>query len=373
MKTRNIIIIAIFSFLSSTLFSQDLTGVRIYIDPGHGGWSSGDRGIPTPLYPVLSPNVGFWESQSNLDKGFHLKDMLEKSGAETQMSRTVTSGTVSDQTAGLALSVIVRQANEFQSDFMISIHSNAGNGVANYVLMLYAGKDVGDNHNYPTATPRSDEGRAISTEIANNLIKNQLTHWTTATPRVTGDKTFGRTAMGWSDGYGVLRGLTVPGVISEGGMHDYIPETYRLLNMEYKWMEAWNFYKAFCTYFAKAEIPTGNIAGWVKDSRNLLQETGSLASYRKYDKDVLLPLDGATVTVMETGETYTVDNQRNGVYVFKNLSPGTYNIKAEAEGYYAQTKEITVVKNQIAYFNFELNKVRNTPPEVINYSPKVTS
>ena len=361
MKPRNILFVILFSFLGGSLFAQDLTGVKIHINPGHGGWDSDDRGIPTPLYPSVGPNIGFWESQSNLDKGFHLRDMLEELGCEVQMSRTQ-NRTQDD----LPLTTIVQMANEFQADFMLSIHSNAGAGTANYVLQLYAGKDVGDTYNYPTPTPRSDESRAISTEIARNQYDNKLTYWT-ATYRVTGDKTFGRTAMGWSDGYGVLRALTVPGTISEGAMHDYIPETYRLLNIDYKWLEAWNFKKAFCTYFKGVEIPTGNIAGWVKDSRNLILD----GSYRKYAKDVLLPLDGAIVTVLETGETYTVDNQRNGVYVFKDLAPGAYTVKAEAEGYYPQTQEITVVKNEIAYFNFELNKIRNTPPEVIKYSPNV--
>lgn len=49
-------------------------------------------------------------------------------------------------------------------------------------------------------------------------------------------------------------------VASEGMMHDYIPEAYRLMNMEYKWLEAWNFYKTFCTYYNAGQIPTGNIA-----------------------------------------------------------------------------------------------------------------
>ena len=289
--------------------------------------------------------------------------MLEALGCDVQMSRTQ-NRTQDD----LPLTTIVQMANEFGADFMLSIHSNAGGGTANYVLQLYAGKDANDPYTYPTPTPKSDESRAISTEIAKNLILNGLTYWTSANYNVTGDKTFGRTAMGWSDGYGVLRSLTVPGVISEGAMHDYIPETYRLLNMDYKWLEAWNFKKAFCTYFKQAEIPTGNIAGWVKDSRNLILD----GTYRKYAKDVLLPLNGAIVTMLETGEKYTVDNQRNGVYVFKDLPPGKYNIKAEADGYYAQTQEVTVEKNKMAYYNFELNKVRNTPPEVINYSPKVT-
>lgn len=363
MKTTitKILTLSIFVLITFSMPAQDLTGIKIHINPGHGGWDGDDRGIPTPLYPSVGPNVGFWESQSNLDKGMQLKTMLEAHGATVQMSRTQ-NRTQDD----LPLSTIVQMANEFQADFMLSIHSNAGNGVANYVLQLFAGKTDGDTHNYPTPTPRSNESRDISTEIAKNQYKNQLTYWT-ANYNVSGDKTFARLFMGWSDGYGVMRGLTVPGTISEGSMHDYIPETYRLMNMEYKWLESWNFLKAFCTYFKNAEIPTGNIAGYVKDSRNLILD----GPYKKYGKDVLLPLDSAKLTILETNQTYIVDKNRNGVYVFKDLQPGTYTVKAEATGYYSQTKEITVVKNEINHLLFELNKIRNTPPQVISYTPNV--
>lgn len=363
MKTKLIRLTTLlfFTLIAFTLPAQDLTGIKIHINPGHGGWDSDDRGIPTPLYPSVSANVGFWESQSNLDKGQQLKTMLEALGATVQISRTQ-NRTQDD----LSLSTIVQMANEFQADFMLSIHSNAGSGVANYVLQLFAGKSDGDTYTYPTPTPKSNESRDISTEIAKNQYKNQLTYWT-ANYNVSGDKTFARLYMGWSDGYGVTRGLTVPGTISEGSMHDYIPETYRLMNMEYKWLEAWNFKKAFCTYFKQAEIPTGNIAGYVKDSRNLILD----GNYKKYGKDILIPLNGATVTIIETGQKYTVDNNRNGVYVFKDLQPGIYNVKAEAEGYYPQTQQITVLKNEINYLSFELNKVRNTPPQVTSYSPNV--
>lgn len=358
-------IFTLFTFVLIALVipAQDLTGIKIHINPGHGGWDGNDRGITTPLYPSVGPNVGFWESQSNLDKGLQLKTMLEARGATVQISRTQ-----NRSEDDLLLSTIVQMANEFQADFMLSIHSNAGNGGANHVLQLFSGKSDGDTHIYPTPTPRSNESKAISTEIAKNLYKNQLTHWT-SNYNVSGDKTFGRLYMdNWSDGYGVLRGLTVPGVISEGSMHDYYPETYRLMNMEYKWLEAWNFLKAFCTYFKKAEIPTGNIAGYVKDSRNLILD----GTYKKNGKDLLLPLDGATITILETQQIYTVDNNRNGVYVFKDLQPGTYTVKAEAAGYYSQTKQITVLKNEVNHLLFELNKIRNTPPQVISYTPNVT-
>ncbi len=356
------LLLSLFVLIALVTPAQDLTGVKIHINPGHGGWDGDDRGIPTPLYPSVGPNVGFWESQSNLDKGMQLKTMLEAHGATVQMSRTQ-NRTQDD----LPLSTIVQMANEFQADFMLSIHSNAGNGVANYVLQLFAGKTDGDTYTYPTPTPRSNESRDISTEIAKNQYKNQLTYWT-ANYNVAGDKTFARLFMGWSDGYGVMRGLTVPGTISEGSMHDYIPETYRLMNMDYKWLESWNFLKAFCTYFKKAEIPTGNIAGYVKDSRNLILD----GTYKKYGKDLLLPLDGATITILETQQTYTVDNNRNGVYVFKDLQPGTYTVKAEAAGYYPQTKQIIVLKNEVNHLLFELNKIRNTPPQVTSYTPNVT-
>lgn len=354
-------------FLLVYIYSQNLTGVKICINPGHGGYDSDDRNVV--IAPFTSGNQnGFWESKSNLDKGLQLKSMLDAAGATTVITRT-TNTTADD----LPLSQIVAIANQSNADFMLSIHSNAGNGVANYVLMIHYGAEPNDTYIYPNYNPNdpaqkllSDKSRAISTEIAKNLYVNQLNTWS-ASYSVTGDKTFARIAMGWSDGYGVLRGLAVPGVISEGSMHDYIPETYRLMNMDYKWLEAWNFYKSFCTYYNGGIIPTGNIAGMVRDSRIKLEST----YYKLKGQDEMLPLNGAKVTLIETGEVYTVDNLQNGVFVFKNLSPGIYHVKAQKEGYYEQTMEVTVSANKISYSNFKLNRVRNTPPEVVAYSPQV--
>ncbi|HRU63352.1 MAG TPA: N-acetylmuramoyl-L-alanine amidase, partial [Paludibacteraceae bacterium] len=272
-----------------------MSDVKICINPGHGGYDSDDRNVVIPPFTSGNPN-GFWESQSNLDKGLQLRTMLENAGATVIMTRT-TNTTADD----LPLSQIVAIANSANVDYMLSIHSNAGNGVANYVLQLYAGKDPNDTYTYPTPTPYSEESREVSTIVAQNLYSNEITNWS-APYSVRGDKTFARTAMGWSDGYGVLRGLAVPGAISEGSMHDYIPETYRLMNMDYKWLEAWHFFKSFCQYFNGGEIPTGNIGGSVRDSRNVIQET----YYKlKGTRDELLPLNGALITLLETNETYT--------------------------------------------------------------------
>lgn len=357
---KKILFLLIASAVSLNLATQNLSGVRIYINPGHGGYDSDDRNVVIAPYKSGEQN-GFWESQSNLDKGQQLKTMLDASGATTFISRTVNT-TASD----LPLSQIVASANSVNADFMLSIHSNAGNGTGNSVLMLFAGKDANDTNSYATATPWSDKSRDISTVIAQNLYTNQLTNWSSGYS-VRGDKTFGRTAMGWSDGYGVLRGLTVPGVISEGSMHDYIPETYRLMNMEYKYLEAWNFYKSFCTYFKSAQIPTGIIVGTVKD-KFLLNET----SYFKQGSDVYLPINGAKVTLLPDNISYTTDNLNNGVYLFKNLSAGNYQIVTEHANYHSDTTNVTVVANNVSYANIRLNKVRNTAPSVVDYSPHVT-
>lgn len=351
------------------LFSQNLSGVKICINPGHGGYDADDRNV------VIAPfksgeQSGFWESQSNLDKGFALREMLEAAGATVIMTRTQ-NRTQDD----LPLSQIVAMANQANVDFMLSIHSNAGNGVANHVLMIHVGVDPTDSQVYNTFNPGnpvhkdlSDRSRDISTEIAKNIYGNQITTWSSGYS-VRGDKTFARLAMGWSDGYGVLRALYVPGVISEGAMHDYIPETYRLMNMEYKWLEAWYFFKSFSNYFKGGNIPTGVIAGSVRDSRIKLEST-----YNKFKgRDEMLPLNGARLTLVETGQVYTVDNMQNGVFLFKNLAPGVYHVKAEKEGYYAQTQQITVSQHNVSFFNFSLNRVRNTPPQVVAWSPNVTS
>jgi hypothetical protein len=180
--------------------------------------------------------------------------------------------------------------------------------------------------------------------------------------------------MGWgTSGFGVLRGLNVPGLLSEASMHDYTPETYRLLNAEYKWLEAWNIFEAIVNYFTDEDIPTGNIAGWVKCDRLHLIEEGQFANYRRLGPtEYLLPLCGATVTLKQGGttlEVYTVDTNRNGVFAFRQLQPGTYTITAEFDGYYSYEQEVVVQRNQITYFNFRMERIRNTPPQVVEHYP----
>ena len=338
---------------------------RIYINPGHGGYTGDDRNMA--IYPFASGDtLGFWESSSNLHKGLKLDTMLRTLGFQTKLSRVL-----NRQIDDRALSAIVAEANAWESDFMLSIHSNAGNP-SNYILQLYAGIDLDDaQKTYPTPTPCSDESRAITTLLGNILYENEVTCWSRE-PVISGDKTFARKIMGWSNGYGVLRGLTVPGTISEGCMHDYIPETYRLMNMDYKWRESFYFARTFMEYFCHAELPYGAIGGQLRDSYQ--KQISPDIHPRRGSRDELRPLNRATVELYQDGklvQTYTTDTLYNGCYFFWNLQPGKYVVKGKKDGYYDYSDTLDVVNNKIVYSNMLMSMQRQTPPEVIAYTPKV--
>ncbi len=84
----------------------------------------------------------------------------------------------------------------------------------------------------------------------------------------------------WGDkvGLGVLRTLNMPGVLSEGSFHDYVPEGWRLRNNNHLHHEAWSMLRALTQYENVNPEPTGIIAGTVRDkltSTGILFQTGN--------------------------------------------------------------------------------------------------
>ena len=359
--------------------STDPKDYKIYINPGHGGYDSDDRLMY--LYPVFvnqtvqpgyTREQSFWESVSNLDKGLRLDTILRDLGFQTKMSR-ITNTTDDDR----SLSGISAEASNWNADFMLSIHSNAGNP-SNYILHLHSGITPGDPYGlngYPEKVPEEvcNEARKITTLMGQNQYSNQVSCWSRE-PNIAGDKTFARTIMGWSNGYGVMRNLKVPGTISEGMMHDYLPETYRLMNIDYKRQESFQFAKTFMEHFCGGQLKDGAIGGKIHD----VYQKQTFPDYkpRKNTRDVYRPINRGLVELWQGDQlldTYVTDTMYNGVYYFWNLQPGTYTVKAKPEGYYPQEQTLEVKQNEISYGIFALSMARNTPPEVIDYSPKVSA
>ncbi len=335
------------------LYAAQPSDFTIYINPGHGGHDSDDRNVVIEPFEQGDPN-GFWESNSNLDKGLMLRDLLQAKGFNVVMSR-VTNTTADD----LGLTTIGRLANNANSDLFISIHSNATGTSArrNFPLMLFRGYD-----NEPVY-PASKEWATV---VNKHLLDNQATWWTSTNLNVRGDWTF---YPSWGkQGLGVLRALTVTGMLSEGSFHDYIPETYRLMNMDFKWLEAWHFMKAMEEYLGLPGDEYGVIMGRLNDTRLL-----RAGDFHKYGDDLLDVVQGATVTLSDKSgkviETCVTDDMRNGIYGFRHVEPGDYHIAITSSTHEPAEADVTVKPNEVTYANIKLKKVRDTPPAVIEYSP----
>ena len=79
--------------LTVSMSAADLTGKRIYVNPGHGSWGPNDRPMATIPYPNLPKTgmpdtLGFYESNTNLWKCMYLGEKLEAMGATVLYSRT---------------------------------------------------------------------------------------------------------------------------------------------------------------------------------------------------------------------------------------------------------------------------------------------
>ena len=354
MKKLNLLLMAAATAVSAN--AADLNGLKIYVNPGHGGYDSDDRNVAIPPFAQHDEN-GFWESKSNLVKGLALRDLLESFGTHVDMSRT-TNTTDDDRN----LEEIGEEANKCQADFFFSIHSNATgtSNRTNQPLMLYRGY---------TDDPVFPEAKEMSGILNKWLLENQIASWSSKNPWLAGDWTF----YDWgTSGLGVLRKLTVPGMLSEGSYHDYIPETYRLMSSEYCWLEAYHFVQAIMEYFGASEkFTTGVIGGSLMDSR--LIRTDPIYGTTFYEHDQALPIMNATVSLVndkgETIETYTTQDLPNGVYMFKSVAPGNYKVKFTHPEYRDKEIDVVVEANKVTYENVYMDRIRNTPPEVVEYSP----
>ena len=320
---------------------------RVFINPGHGGHDSDDRHMPTWVVG-RQDTVHYYESNSNLTKGLALVEILHNKGYETAISRK-TNNTEDD----LDLFEIVSLAANSGADVFFSIHSNAA-GIEkklNFPLGLYRGWD---------GQPVVEGSLKLSELVMKYAAKNQLAVWTHK-QRSNGDWSF--YDWGYKVGLGVLRFNKLPGMLSEGSFHDYLPERERLLNNGYCWLEAWNQSQAFDEYFGrKGKFQNGAIAGTVRWSDMDRMDEDK----RVFDEDKLLPVNGAMLRVYNgrgsLSRIYTVDNQDNGVFVLTNLPPDKYKL----ELYYGddmlyESTKVKVKKNQTAYKNLKLS--RNQKPK----------
>ncbi len=333
MKRFLLLLISIL-FINVNNYSQDFSGIKICINPGHGGFDSNDRHIV---------ETGFWESVGNLDKGLALRNILVGMNANIVMTRTT--NTSADD---LPLSQIVAIANANNVDYFHAIHSNAYNQQSNYTLLLFQGFD-----NNPTYA---------SAKVMGSLVANEIytAHRTTAKYN-RGDFDFYGTGQPY---LGVFKGLNMPGTLSEGSFHDYIPESWRLRDKAYTKHEAWAIEKAFVSYFNLTPSTYGEIAGIVRDpSKNVSYY------YIPSTNDQKKPLNNIKVTLMPNNIVYNGDDYNNGFFLFDSLAPGQYKLIYEVEGYFKDSSTVTVQANKTAFADKYLQYDTTAAPKILSSFP----
>ena len=352
-------------FITAFGFAQprpNLNGLRIMIDPGHGGYNSTDRQTTIPGISVAGQNnTYFWESVGNWDKANYLKPMLEALGATVNLTREHNNY---GQSGTETLPTLVTRrtlANTWNANWFHSIHSNGGQGTETYTLMLVRQNWNGIN-NYQTCvtdnTPTWPEAMTMSGYMGNNLLAYIRVTSIFQPPAALDFNFYGACRRATSpagttavQGYnlGVLNGTNMPAELSEGSFHSTQPETRRLMNTEYRKLEAYALRDAMIRYWqVTTPITTGIIEGIVTDPVKPANAQGV-----NYVKMTLNPIN----------RVYNGDHYSNGFYMFDNVPPGTYTLVFEADGYGTSTQSVTVAAGAVR--RYDITAIDLVPPVVL--------
>lgn len=369
------------SLIFALFVAASAFALKVYINPGHGGWGANDRPNATIPYPNLSSTgrpdtLGFYESNTNLWKCLYLRDKLNAIGVSTKMSRT-TNGTTE---AEKSLSTICSETNNYAPDHFISVHSNAlTDGTnTNYPIILFRGLDSNE---------KISGSKARATAAWNELVKiytqskfEYYTSYQTST-NVRGDDSFYRTNPTNNNGYlGALK-HSYPGYLTEGYFHTYQPSRHRALNPDWCCQEGLRYFRGIVNYHGLTKDTKGYIMGEVKTKESSINH--SLYTYNTNTTDKYKPIHGAKIMLKNSAgdviktncypyvkrkltnqNWYTTDNHYNGIFVFENLAPGTYTYSVHASGYKDATGTLTVTANQTTYTTIYMTSGQGTEPSV---------
>ena len=420
MKLKHLLFAALTATLSLSASAAETTSsVRIYINPGHGAFTGNDRPMSTIKHGnqtstnVSSDTAGFFETNTNLEKGFGLMEKLIEYGVPFDRSKggrnlsqnivmsRVKNGGATNGAYDRPLTDIAAEAESNNFDYFISIHSNATTGDhnvpthLNHLLYLYRGYD-GKTYatsqsasiematkSWPHATsnkhmnfnwlsnpnqPRNGESYSNGSKsyYPSGKDANGNPYW------IKGDLTFmyglksGGSYIGY---YGVLK-HSVPGFLVEGYDHTYQPGLHRALNDDVARHEGEMYAKGINDYFGWGKTDSyGKIYGIVRDhsvtmNHPFYQVTRSNtvdANTSINQTDNKKPINHVTVELYNSSgalvDSYLTDDEWNGAYMFKKVAPGSYTIKHSRVGYGEVTQSVTVTANQTNYLNIDMRTV----------------
>lgn len=226
------------------LYAKFLKGVRICLDPGHGG-DAHQRGFkrgPT----------GVREAEMNLRIAQYLRVLLEAAGAEVRLTR--------EEDVDSSLPDRANVANEWNADLFISLHHNAiSRPQVNFTTVWYH-RDV--------------DYRPSNLDLARYLCDGLLD--ALELPQIT-DVPLKSDQLMYENGFGILRHARVTAALTESSFFTNPEEEQRLRDPEYNLREAYGLFLGLARYAAAGlpraylREPEGGIL-LVEDPRRLVFE-----------------------------------------------------------------------------------------------------
>lgn len=372
MKIKNILAAAVAAGIvmaPAAANAKSADELRIYINPGHGSWTGGDRNMGTIKHGEPrneADTCGFFESNTNLWKCLGVVDRLAEYGLK--LDRTVNQdnpvralqGCARDLSQNIFMSRVKNgpvpgsgedeeaynrslyeiscevQRNNF--DMFLSVHSNAaGDDMVNYPAFFLRGE------NKVASVPGSDTNAAIAWPYAYAQGHHNWTNYSMERPNVIYDIDFWQgdhlitniDGVDYKGYYGVLR-HGVMGYMVEGYFHTYGPDRHRAMNVDVCHDEGDAYARGIAAIFDIPMENNGTIYGIVRDKHERFRHKYYNTTARCDDN--YKPLNNVKVNLLQNGNvvaTYTTDDEWNGAFVFDHLTPGEYFIDVEAEGYKA--------------------------------------
>lgn len=405
---------------TATAGAKTADELRVYINPGHGSWTANDRPCVIVGHDeynrYATDTTGFFESNTNLRKGFGVLETLRtyglkfdptlnqtndphRVGAALDMSNNIvmshvkcgpyhddngTKNQLGDNAPedleyyNRSLSEIAAEVDANHFDMFISIHSNAASegATTNYPLFLYRGyDDITKVPDQATAADFQETCRAMADACWGYAFENphsQWTHYSATNKNLRGDINFYGENNAWVNwaGYNGYLGVLhhgVPGFLVEGYFHTYTVARHRAMNFDVDFLEGVAYAHGIADFFGIEKEATGNIYGIVRDANERFAEKYFKPNTATLDR--FMPLNGV-VAVLKKGDVevarYTTDNNYNGAFVFKGLEPGDYTITFESDQYLpAEPVEVSVTAANISYPVAQLVNKDWVAPEVV--------
>lgn len=191
-------------------------GQRIMLDPGHGGFFPGTRGVN-----------GLTEKEVNLGVALALRDLLRAAGADVRMTRETDRDflTPADSSLRADLAERARMNNEFAPALFVSVHHNADPGGAHDVNESQIYHQLGDEG--PAYEFAQDVHRAFTRNLG--IVPTKL---------LPGN-------------FYVLRTSDAPSLLSEASYLTYPPTEARLRTAEGQRLEAEVLYLGIVRWFMR--------------------------------------------------------------------------------------------------------------------------